>query len=260
MLKGLSLFANVGIGETYIKEAGVDMVLANELLPERCDLYKKLHPETDVIQGDVTSSEIFEKIIKLAKEKDVDFIMATPPCQGMSSALQQKIERDIGRAKRQESDQRNYLIIKAIEAIKEISPKYGLIENVPQMLKTSILFDENKVRIIDYVVSELSEKYYINYSVLDAADYGTPQTRKRAIILLSRRDQNEWTFPEKTKKINLSEAIGHLPSLNPGESSDIPFHYAKSITISILNGCPIPQAVNRLLTMKILINHAKTTA
>ena len=53
-LKGISLFASAGIGETYFKEAGIDILVANELIKQRADLYKAISPETNVICGDIT--------------------------------------------------------------------------------------------------------------------------------------------------------------------------------------------------------------
>ena len=61
-LKGISLFASAGIGETYFKEAGIDILVANELIKQRADLYKAISPETNVICGDITNNAIFEKI------------------------------------------------------------------------------------------------------------------------------------------------------------------------------------------------------
>ena len=61
-LKGISLFASAGIGETYFKEAGIDIVVANELLEKRADLYRAIAPETTVVCGDITKEEVFEKI------------------------------------------------------------------------------------------------------------------------------------------------------------------------------------------------------
>lgn len=54
-MKGLSLFANVGIAETYLEELGLDIVVANELLENRCKFYKYCHPNTEVICGDITN-------------------------------------------------------------------------------------------------------------------------------------------------------------------------------------------------------------
>ena len=53
-MKGLSLFANVGIAETYLDEMNINIVIANELLENRCKFYKHCHPDADVICGDIT--------------------------------------------------------------------------------------------------------------------------------------------------------------------------------------------------------------
>ena len=78
-LIGLSLFANAGIAEAYMEEIGVDIVLANELLKDRADLYSKIYPHTEMICGDITKSEVRDLIVAKAIEKKVNFIMATPP-------------------------------------------------------------------------------------------------------------------------------------------------------------------------------------
>ena len=62
-MKGLSLFANAGIAETFLADVGVDIVVANELLEERADFYRHLYPSCDMIQGDITNSIIFNKVI-----------------------------------------------------------------------------------------------------------------------------------------------------------------------------------------------------
>ena len=53
-LKGLSMFSNVGLAETYLAELGIDIVVANELLEERAKFYKHLYPNTNMIVGDIT--------------------------------------------------------------------------------------------------------------------------------------------------------------------------------------------------------------
>ena len=54
-MRGLSLFANVGIAETYLEELGIEISIANELLENRCRFYKHCHPKTKVIKGDITN-------------------------------------------------------------------------------------------------------------------------------------------------------------------------------------------------------------
>ena len=60
-LKGISLFASAGIGETYFKDAGIDIMVSNELLERRAELYKAISPETTVVCGDITKDAVFEK-------------------------------------------------------------------------------------------------------------------------------------------------------------------------------------------------------
>ena len=67
-MKGLSLFSNVGIAETYLSEVGVDIVVANELLKERARFYSHLYPECEMVQGDITDSAVYNGIIEKAKK------------------------------------------------------------------------------------------------------------------------------------------------------------------------------------------------
>lgn len=207
MINGLSLFANVGIAESYLKEVGIDIVLANELLEERAEFYRYVYPDCEMIQGDITDENIFEYIIMRAIKKEVDFIIATPPCQGMSLA-----------GSKDENDPRNYLVISAVEAVKRIKPKYVLFENVTMQLKTTIVYEGKKILIPDYIKQELGNEYSFNSNyIMNTMDYGVPQQRKRAIFLMVRKDVGTiWELPPANEKvITLRDAIGDLPSLDP---------------------------------------------
>lgn len=206
-LKALSLFCNVGIAESYFGEIGVDVRVANELLPERSKFYSHLYPSVNMINGDITDDAVFKKVIDAARKNEVDFVMATPPCQGMSCA-----------GRKDPKDPRNSLIYYAIEAIKKLKPKFALIENVPMQQHTKINYKGHEVFIPEYVEKELGRLYNFNTDrVVNAADYGVPQSRSRYIYLIVRKDQNvSWSFPEKEKhRITAMEAIGNLPSLDP---------------------------------------------
>ena len=207
MIKGISLFSNVGMAETYLSEVGVDIVIANEILEDRAKFYKHLYPKCDVVQGDITDEKVFNELVKKAKKEKVEFLMATPPCQGMSLAGQ-----------KDQLDPRNYLIIYAVEMVKKINPKYVLFENVPMQLKTKIFVNGEELLIPDYINKELGELYNINKDkLMDTKNYGVPQQRKRAVFLMTRKDLGiQWELPEKEKHIvTLKEAIGDLPSLDP---------------------------------------------
>ena len=159
-----------------------------------------------MICGDITKDEVRDAIVNEAIKKQVNFVMATPPCQGMSMA-----------GNRFEFDIRNELIYYAIDVIKRVNPEYALIENVPTILQTKIALDGEIMLIPDYLKLELSDKYVFNQDpLIKAMDHGVPQMRERAILVLVRKDkQINWKFPDKEKVITLKEAIGGLPSLDP---------------------------------------------
>ena len=275
-MKCLSLFSNVGIGETYFDQEGIEVVVANELEKDRAKLYRELHPKTNMITGDINESEVYNKIISEASKESIELIVATPPCQGMSIAHAKRAKKN---------DPRNSLIKQVVRATKELKPKYVLIENVPGMVseKTFIAKDESVIEveqaaaaklfeslkaqgveewkpdekkpdlvlaldecteeyfisqtvnkqtnIMPYIHLNLGDDYEVSYEVLDAADYDTPHYRKRLITLMSRKDCAKWEHPKpklsKDDHITTEDAIGHLPTLEAGQGSDIKWHSMK---------------------------------
>ena len=217
-MKVLSLFANVGFGEFYFEKNGFNVVVANELLEDRVEFYKKLHPQVpSVICGDICKQSIRDKIIKSCLENGpIDLIIATPPCQGMSMANAQKGLKE---------DVRNRLIVHAMSIFNKVKPKYMLIENVPQMPKTYISYRKKAVNIIDFIKSKLPEGFKCIEKNLNGKHYGTPQSRVRSICLISKG--GIWIHPPPLNDlITAEDAIGHLPSLESGESSVLPWHFS----------------------------------
>ncbi len=212
-MNGVSLFANVGIAETYIHNHGINIVVANELLENRARFHKENHPNCTPIVGDITKKEVYQKVLDASKKNNCEFLIATPPCQGMSVA-----------GKMQEDDPRNSLIKHVIELTLDLKPKHILIENVPGILKTYLSVNGVKTKVVDYIKESLKD-YHVNYQVVDSADFGTPQSRKRAIFLISR--VAKWEFPQTQKRITVKEAISHLPSLESAQNSKIKYHNAK---------------------------------
>ena len=217
-LKGLSLFSSCGIGETYMSPY-IDIVVANELLPNRAKLYTHFYPNTTMIQGNISDEVIYNSIVKESREKSVDFIYATPPCQSFSKAGNQA-----------QNDDRDILFLHIINITKVLKPKYVMVENVPEFLKLFCNINNRQQLVLDVFKLELGNEYHINSNVLNTSDYGIPQSRKRAIILLTNKSETkEWVFPGKTnQEITVEKAIGHLPSIESGQKSDYhTWHYAK---------------------------------
>lgn len=205
-IKGLSLFANVGIAEALFSEIGIEIKVANEIDKKRAAFYSEIYPEAKMICGDITNDSIIDQIVNVSKKEKINFIIATPPCQGMSEA-----------GKRNVFDERNQLISYTIEVINRIKPDFVLIENVPTLLKTKIIINDEIIGIPDYIKKELGKDYNFNKSTLvKAMDMGVPQMRQRNIFLLVKKGLNiTWEFPRKQKEITLKNALSSIPSLDP---------------------------------------------
>lgn len=165
---------------------------------------------------------MFKEIIDSCPKK-VDFLLASPPCQGMSVAGKNRNQKTM------ESDKRNYLITYVVKTIKLTNPDYILIENVPALLKLKLLYDSKYITILEILQYEFGSKYIIDSAVVDSSDYGVPQTRLRAIIKMYKHG-TVWNWPKKKEKITVEQAIGYLPSLEAGEFSDIKWHFARKHT------------------------------
>ena len=204
--KILSLFANIGVAEALLNENAFAVTVANELVKRRADLYQRIYPRTKMICGDITNNDVYEHIITESKKSGVDIILATPPCQGMSTVGQQI-----------EDDERNYLTLPVIQAIKDLNPKYVAIENVPNYVNTTILYNGIRQRLVDIIQFELQNQYNISIHIVNTADYGVPQSRERMIILMSRYGINTvWDIPPKESvQSTMEDAIGWIPTIDP---------------------------------------------
>lgn len=221
-MNGMSLFSSSGIGEYYLKRSGIDIVVANELIPRRGKLYQEIYPNHQMVIGDILNQAVFDKVRNISLANKVEFLIASPPCQGISVAGKNRnIEQMAG-------DSRNYLITKVVQMIHEVQPKYIIIENVPLILKLKLLINEHLLTVEELLEREFSKTYNIDYAILDTSDYGTPQVRKRAIIRMYKKGV-VWPWPRKfEKKITVREAIGSLPSIEAGEKSAIKWHFGRN--------------------------------
>lgn len=219
-LRGVSLFASAGIGETFFDKVGIDIIVANELLEDRANLYSNLYKNTKMIQGDILDNDIFEKIVSNSTGK-IDFLIATPPCQGVSIAGKNR------NLKTMLEDERNHLILKILDFIDIKRPDYILIENVPSFLKLKLPFKKKLHTVLEILNILYSKEYEIEAKILDSSEYGVPQKRNRAVIKMHKKTLS-WNWPEKEVQKTVNDTIGNLPSLEAGEKSDLPWHFARN--------------------------------
>lgn len=218
--RGLSLFSSAGVAELNLSPY-IDFKIANELLPIRSRVHEYWHPNTEMHCGDITDFRIKETLIRRSKEENVDFILATPPCQGVSL---------IGKNKRNDQflkDPRNFLIFHALEIIDAVSPNVVVIENVDRFIKMLFPYNDEYVNIEKILNQRYSKIYKIDVQVYNAADYGVPQARKRVIIVMTKQGYS-FSHPSKIERqVTVRDAIGSLPSLESGQKSELKHHHAR---------------------------------
>ncbi|MCM1310949.1 MAG: DNA (cytosine-5-)-methyltransferase [Bacteroides sp.] len=214
----VSLFSSAGVGCYGFKEAGFSCIATVELLERRLKIQKynnKCMLQSGYICGDMTLQETKDKVfreLRLWDEcfgvKDLDVLIATPPCQGMS----------VANHKKGDELKRNSLVVESIKITKEVQPKFFIFENVRAFL-SSICTDVDGVDrpIQEAITLNLGGKYNILYRVVNFKDYGCPSSRTRTLVIGVRKDLQDITpydiFPSKSPEISLRQTIGHLSPL-----------------------------------------------
>lgn len=226
MLTYISLFSGAGVGCYGLKEAGFHCIATVEMLARRLKIQQyndKCDYASGYICGDMSSKEIKDRVFKelnLWKRDfgitDLDVLIATPPCQGMS----------VANHKKKDELKRNSLVVESIYMVNEITPKFFIFENVRTFL-TSICTDiDGKNKTIKEAIScTLEGKYNILYKIVNFKDYGNPSSRTRTLVIGVRKDLPEITpydiFPDKQEEHTLRQTIGHLQPLKKmGEISE----------------------------------------
>lgn len=174
-----SLFAGIGGIDLGFKQAGFDILWANEIDRDACKTYKLNFPETTLFEGDIRK-------LDAAKLENVDIITAGFPCQPFSVCGKQ-----IGFG-----DDRGNLFFEIMRIADAIEPKIVFLENVANLV------EHDKGRTFNVIHNELvSRGYYLRYMVADACDYGIPQHRTRTYLLAFRDVERceSYHFPEKVK-------------------------------------------------------------
>ncbi|SCG38471.1 DNA cytosine methyltransferase [Micromonospora coxensis] len=168
----LDLFAGAGGLSQGFQQAGFEIVGASDIDPDACATYKLNFPEAEVVCDDIRLPEVHERLVKVGR--GVDVVVGGPPCQAFSQVRNHSRIID---------DPRNSLYREFVKMVGEIEPLAFVMENVPGMAQMGVL-EQVKEDL------ELEGAYKVSARVLDAADFGVPQTRKRLIFVGVRSDLN----------------------------------------------------------------------
>ena len=262
----LELFAGCGGMSEGFRMAGLDVVCASDSWDVAAETYKRNHPATQFVLGDIRDKEVKARIVDAFKDRECDILAGGFPCVSFSMS-----------GKRDSEDPRGHLFEDFLDMVRLLQPKIVVGENVVG-IKSAIhprepYWDTNapwlkdvepgsyEASFLDAVVNEavawkikrsLGEiGYNADYQTLNAADFGAPQARKRVIFIAIRNDLPfEEDFPEPTHGSGLipymtvRDAIGDLADHPEDKEWSHVFAVHKTSYRERIRNTPIGASVN----------------
>lgn len=182
----LSLFSGAGLSDIGYELAGFRFIVHCELDENRAAIGKRNFPDSEWVVGDIREKrdEIIEVFQKKARGVRPYLCSLTPPCQGLSSS-------NPGRGKisnPKQSDQRNTLLLEALPIIRALRPRLVVAENVAPLLARRVKWRGKTKTVVQAFARGLSE-YQLYVGVVEMADYGVPQMRRRSILVAIHKDE-----------------------------------------------------------------------
>jgi DNA (cytosine-5)-methyltransferase 1 len=194
--KAIDLFSGCGGLTLGLKQAGFRVIGAVECNELAVKTYKANHERVRVWPRSIRKVSVADVKRKLKlKPGQLDLLAGCPPCQGFSTIT------TLNGNKRRSSDDRNDLIFQFMRFVRGLKPKAVMLENVPRLATNWRL---------KYVLAELRRLgYECTPGVLNAADYGVPQRRRRFILLAGRHVEIPFAQEARAKPV-VRHAIGRL--------------------------------------------------
>ena len=199
MIKVVSLFSGGGGLDLGFKSEGYDIIWAIDNNANAVATYKR-NISNHILCADINTVDI-------NSIPHADVIIGGPPCQAFSLA-----------GNRNTADSRGMLVWRYFEILSAVKPRAFVFENVTGLLSAK---NKNGEKVIDNLAKAFSQiGYTVTQSVINAADYGVPQKRRR-VILVGLRGNTQFTFPARThseegetlpKYISVLEALSDLPN------------------------------------------------
>lgn len=296
--RAVSLFSSAGIGDLGLVANGVEIIASSELIAQRHDIYHSNFPSTRCFTGNILDHQaaLIEDVLRDLGGDELFLLLATPPCQGMSTNGAGKLLAEIRAGRRPPMDERNRLIIPTMDVAVALRPRWLILENVPAMKDTVILDRIGRpINAIDFIKDELGPDYIGANEVVSCSDYGVPQVRRRLITIFTRdpmgaeyfkRNGDTFFPPEhRSKPKTVRDAIGQLPVLDPlngplSRPDAHPLHYVQGMSPEkhwwirstpegetafnnqcVAPGCGYsgnPTHIDRTATQRVLLSDAST--
>lgn len=195
----IDLFAGAGGMSLGFEQAGFDVVAAVEIDPIHAATHQFNFPHTATIARSViglSGKEIREQAG--IGDADVDVVFGGAPCQGFSMIGQRQLD-----------DPRNRLVKEFVRIVVELGAKHAVFENVK-----GLTVGHHK-RMLEELIQEFRNNGYhvtLPWRVLNAKDFGVPQSRERLFLLASRADQTPADYPKSVSRtVTCRDALEDLP-------------------------------------------------
>ncbi len=209
----IDLFAGCGGLSTGFEMAGYKIPLAVEKDEWASETYRKNHSETKVVTADITQIQDLDSLLP-RNNTMIDGIIGGPPCQGFSLS-----------GNRDKKDPRNSLFMEFVRFVKHFTPKFFVMENVTGILSMQT---KNGELVKDVILNEYDAAgYNVEIFVLNAAEFGVPQSRIRVFFIGLRKDikydrdkiePKGYLFGDS--QITIDQPIIDLPLINSGEGTE----------------------------------------
>jgi len=234
----ISLFSGGGIGDLGIQYGSkIPIIAFCEVDKNRQKLLRENYHNAEIF-GDISTEK--KDIIAFAKKelhgKRPLMITMSPPCQGMSTNGKGRLNKGDAKALKK-VDEKNSLILPALDIVNSLEPEIILIENVPQMASTEILLRGKLENLLEIIKRRL-KKYRLESVKMDFQDLGVSHKRSRLITVGIRKKNKsskligkemlvKWSeskvlpLPDKSiisdnSPLHLSNMIGHLSPIDNG--------------------------------------------
>lgn len=184
--KIISLFSGAGGLDIGFEKAGFRTVYATDVWQTACDTLQKNNMADEVFCGDVRDIDF-----KSLKEKygDIDCLIGGPPCPPYSQTRHYLI----GKADGFDDEHAGFAVPEYFRALESLSPKIFFFENVDGFTFKTHQYE------FDFLKKKADELgYNITFKVVNCANYGVPQTRKRFFCIGVKKELPEFVFPEET--------------------------------------------------------------
>jgi DNA (cytosine-5)-methyltransferase 1 len=213
--RAVDIFAGAGGMSLGFEQAGFDILGAVDFDPVHCATHEYNFPGTAAICGDIGTVTGHHVREVSACHDEIDVVIGGPPCQGFSLIGKRSLE-----------DPRNSLVHHFVRIVLELQPRYFVFENVP-----GLGTGRHQTFLLEIIESFEEHDYRVTlpYRVLNAANYGVPQSRERLFLLGSRGRNTAPGYPERTHRPlgvpkglfdgrepcpTVADAIGDLPEVD----------------------------------------------